>query len=120
MDEKSYESILVYNISYKLLIAAKPLRIRLHRAKRFIKAYDGTRYLVLFGPKKYDAICNRVRYLISKKSCITYATSHNYERIKIDSYDSLPLEKTLILHNFIILIKSVFNKDQITITIIYS
>ena len=29
LDEKSYEKILVYNISYKILIVAKPLRIRL-------------------------------------------------------------------------------------------
>ena len=31
---------------------------------------------------------------------------------KIDSYDSLLLEKTLTLHNVIILIRSVLNKDQ--------
>ena len=29
-----------------------------------------------------------------------------------DSYDSLPLEKTLTLNNVITLIKLVFNKDQ--------
>ena len=28
IDEKSYENILLYNISYKILIGAKPLRIR--------------------------------------------------------------------------------------------
>ena len=32
--------------------------------------------------------------------------------IKIDSYDSLPLEKPLTLHNVIIQIKSFLNKDQ--------
>ena len=32
--------------------------------------------------------------------------------LKIDSYDSLPLEKTLTSYNVIILIKSVFNKDK--------
>ena len=41
-----------------------------------------------------------------------YVFSHNYARIKTDSYDSLSLEKTLTLHNVIILIKSVFNKNQ--------
>ena len=41
-----------------------------------------------------------------------YDFSHNYARIKTDSYDSLSLEKTLTLHNVIILIKSVFNKNQ--------
>ena len=38
--------------------------------------------------------------------------SHNYAKIKIDLDDPLPLENTLTLHNVIILIKSVFNKDQ--------
>ena len=32
--------------------------------------------------------------------------------IKVDSYDSLPLEKTLILYNVLIVIKSDHNKDQ--------
>ena len=46
------------------------------------------------------------------KSGITYVISHNYEKINIDSYDSLLIEKTLILHNVVILVKSVFNKDK--------
>ena len=50
---------------------------------------------VYYGPEKYDAIYNRIRYLVSQKSIITYIFSHNYARIRIDSYDSLPLEKTL-------------------------
>ena len=29
-------------------------------------------YVVLFGPEKYDAICNRIKYLIGPKSGITY------------------------------------------------
>ena len=33
-------------------------------------------------------------------------------QIKVDSYDSLPLEKTMNFRDFIILIKSVFNKDK--------
>ena len=32
--------------------------------------------------------------------------------MKLDSYDSLPIEKTLTLHNVIILIKSILNKDK--------
>ena len=38
------------------------------------------------------------------KSGITYVFSHNYARNKIDSYDSLPLEKTMNFDNVIILI----------------
>ena len=39
--------------------------------------------------------------------------SHNYEKIKVDSYDPLPLEKKLTFRNVITLIKAVFNKDKI-------
>ena len=35
-------------------------------------------------------------------------------RIKVYSYESLPLENVLTLHNVIILIKSVLNKNQNT------
>ena len=39
--------------------------------------------LVLFGPEKYDAISNRIRYLIRQKSGITYVFPHNYTKIKL-------------------------------------
>ena len=90
---------------------AKPLCIRFVKVDGCVRVYDETRYLVLFGPEKYDAIYNRIRYLISQKSGTTYNSSHNYEKIKVDSNDSLPLEKTLTLNNVIIRNKSVFNKD---------
>ena len=75
IDQKSYESILVCNILYKLLTDSKPLRIRFNKIDKFIRVYDGTRYLVLFGSEKYF-IYNRIRYLICVKSSIKYI-SHN-------------------------------------------
>ena len=94
------------------MFGAKPLRFRFDKVDGFIRVYDGTRYLVLFGSKKYDVIDNRIRYLISQKSNVTYVFPHNYTRIKIYLYDSLPREKTLTLRNVITLIKSAFNKNQ--------
>ena len=64
IEEKSFENILICNISYKTLIGADSLRIRFDKVDGFIRAYDGTRYLVLFGSEKYHVICNRIRYLI--------------------------------------------------------
>ena len=57
-EEKPYENIFNYNISNKTLIGAKPLHIRFDKVDRFIRVYDGTRYLVLFGREKYKAIYN--------------------------------------------------------------
>ena len=106
-DEQSYENILFYNISYKIFIDSKPLRIKFHEIDVFIRFYHGTRYSLLFGSEKCNFIYNRIRYLKSVKSGITYVNSHNYAKIKVDSYDLLPLEKTMTLHNVIMLIKSV-------------
>ena len=96
LDEISYGNILIYDISYKTLIGAKPLHIRFEKIDGFIKVYDRTRYLILFGGEKYDFIYNRIRYLIGLKSATTYVFSHNYAKIKVDSYDSLPLDFLLI------------------------
>ena len=54
------------------MIDAKLLGIMLDKVKEFIRVYDGARYLVLFGPEKYDAIYNKIRYFTSQKSGITY------------------------------------------------
>ena len=72
IDEKSYEKIFIYDISYKTLIRAKPLRVRFDKIDEFVRIYDGTSYLVFFAPEKYDAIYSRIRYLISLKITITY------------------------------------------------
>ena len=76
LDEKSHENILVYDILYKILICRKPLCIIFDKVDGFIitRTYDGTRYLVLFGPEKYDAIYNKIRYLLSQNTDITYVS----------------------------------------------
>ena len=106
--KKRYKNILVYNISYKTLIDAKPLRCGVDKINGFIRVYDGNKYLILC--EKHDFIYNKIRYLIRVKSGITHVVSHNYAKMKPDSYDSLPLEKAMIFYNVLILIKSVFNK----------
>ena len=39
-DEKSYGNILIYNISYKTFMSAKPLRIWFNKIDGFIKIYE--------------------------------------------------------------------------------
>ena len=51
-DQKSYEGILIYGTWYKTLISPKPLRIRFDKIDGIIKIYDGTAYLILFGPER--------------------------------------------------------------------
>ena len=106
IDEKiTWKYFGFWHFLHKILIGAQPLRIRFDRIDEFIKVYDRTRYLVWLGGDKYDFFYNRSRYLIGMTSCITYVIYHNYAKIKVDSYDSLSLEKPLTFHNVIILLK---------------
>ena len=75
------------------MFGLKPLRIRFDEVDGFIRVYNGIRYLVLFALEKHDAIYNIIRYLVDQKSGITHVFSHDFAKIKIDSIDSLPLEK---------------------------
>ena len=86
------------------------MRIRLNKIHGVIKIHDKIRHLVLFDYSYCDKICDKIKHLISEKSGITDRINHNFSRIRIDSYHSLPIEKILTFHNVIILLKSVVNK----------
>ena len=59
-------------VSYKTLICAKPLRIRLDKVDGFIRHYNEIRCLILLGPEKNDAIYNKIKYIFSQRGVITY------------------------------------------------
>ena len=61
---------------------------------------------------QYYLVLKNIMLFISQKSGITYIISNTFASVKIDSYNPLPLGKTLIFDNVIILIKLVFKKDQ--------
>ena len=85
INKESNENILIYEILCKTLIEAKTLRITFEEIDGFIRTYDRTRYLVLSGSYKFDALYDITRYLISLKSVITYVFSRCYAKIKVDS-----------------------------------
>ena len=91
---------MIYNISYKISVDSKPLLLNLifDHIDGFIRIYNGTRYLALFGKEEYEVIQSRIRHLISRKSRIMFIITHYFAKLKVDSYDSLPAEKILILH----------------------
>ena len=81
---------MIYDISYKTFIGSVPLRIRLHEIDGFIEIYNVMRYLALFSNSWHGRICDRSKYLVSKG--ITESNSDNFPRIRIDSYNSSPVE----------------------------
>ena len=105
LDKKLQKYFLIYDISHKTTFMGPILlRIRFGEIDRF-------RYLVLFS-FLYDEIWNRIKYLISEKRGIKDSINYHFAKIRIDSYNYLPLEKILTFHNVIILIKSVVNENK--------
>ena len=80
----------------------------------FINVHNRIKYLLLFNYGWCDKICNNIKDLISENSGIANSINHNFGRIRIDSYNYLHIEKALIFYNFVILIKSIVNKNKNT------
>ena len=78
----------------------------------FIMIIDAKiKHLVLFDYGLLGKICDKIKYLISMKIGITNSINFNFGKIKIDSCNSLPINKT-DFHNVTILIKSIVNKNK--------
>ena len=109
LDKNSYKNLLIYNISYKTFMGEKPSRIWFNKIDGFIKIGNVVRYL---GLLKFNEVYERIKFLISEKSGIADSINYNFARIRIDSYNSLPIEKILTFYNVTILIKSVVNENK--------
>ena len=94
LDKRLYEIISVYNILYKIPTGPKSLRIRFDKIDGFIISLDGEiKHLILFDYRLFNQIFNKVKYLITRKSGITNSITYNLGKIRIDSYNSLPIKK---------------------------
>ena len=61
LDERLYENISVYDISYKTLMGPKPSRFRFNKVDGFIRVPGGKfRHSVLFDYGLFDKIWNKI------------------------------------------------------------
>ena len=105
LDKKLYENISVYNILYKTPTGPQPLCIRFHKIYGFIISLGRKiKHLILLDYGLFNKVCDKIRYLVSKKSGITNSINHKFEKTRIDSNNFLPIKKILTFHNVIILI----------------
>ena len=81
-------------MSYKIFIGTNSLYVRFNKTDGFVRAYERTAYLVLFGLEKRDAICNRIGYLKVKKvvSCMFFLIIMQEPKL---IHIFLPLEKNI-------------------------
>ena len=71
------------------------MHIRFDKIDGFNKIHDRIRYLVLFDCGWLDKICDTIKYLINKKIGIKDSINHSFARVRIDSYNPLPIEKNI-------------------------
>ena len=70
------------------------MRIRFDKIDGFITSLDGKiKDLVLFDYGFLEKTCDKIQYLISKKSGIANGINFNFDKIKIDSYNYLHIKK---------------------------
>ena len=82
------------------------MRIKFDKIDGFIMVLDGKiKHLVLFDYGLLDKICDKVKYLISKKVVLQIVLIIIFERSKLIHIILCLLKKILTFHNIIILIK---------------
>ena len=70
---------MIYGILYKILTNVKSLRFRFNKIDGFDKTNNGIRCLVLFD----YGWCDKIEYLIRKKSGIIDTINHNFGKSKL-------------------------------------
>ena len=128
LNKKSYKGISIYNIGYitikkiddcKNIHSVNPLYLLIDHASGYIEEKGVNKYLVFDSTdenkellKKYNDVFNGIMGKIKEVSNDECDYEKDYMKIKFNSDDDLPLNKTLNCHNMTITIRSVFKEDS--------
>ena len=108
IDEKPYKNILIYYIGYETtkkylkIYSVNPLHLIFNKMNGYFEEINGNRYLTLVPTdesedkiKKYEELEVKVRDLIRTVIKKSDDYDKKYMRIKFDTDDQLPLNKTI-------------------------
>ena len=84
-----------------------PLKKKMEINSFFFASTDKTKEVL----KKYNELWNGIKNLIKKISDKPSKYRKDFTKIKFNSHDSLPLNKTLKLHNLALVVWTVFEED---------
>ena len=128
IDKKHCKNIDIYYIGYitikkiddyENIYSVNPLYLRINHASRYTEEKNENKYLVFDSTdenkellKKYadvwDGIKNEIKIINGGKE---NDYGNDYMKIKFNSYDDLPLNKSLKFHAMAIIIRSVFEEN---------
>ena len=127
IDRKSYKNIGIYKIGYitikkidncENIYSVNSLHLLVNHANGYIEEKNGNKYLIFDSTdeykellKKYNDAWNWIKNKIKEVSSGECDYEKDYTKIKFNSDDDLPLNKTLKFHNMTIIIRSVFEED---------
>ena len=127
IDKKSYKDINIYNIGYirkkniddcMNINSVNPLYLSITRVNGYIEEKGMDKCLVFDSTdenkellKKYNGIFNGIRDKITEVSSNECDYEKDYMKIKFNSDDDLPINKSLKFHLMSITIRNVFEED---------
>ena len=127
LDKKSYKDIVTYNIGYitikkigdyKNINSVNPLYLRIFQAGGYIEEINGDKYIIFDSTdenkellKKCNDVFNGIIDKIKKISNDKRDYEIDYMKIKFNSDEDLPLNKSLNSHIMTITIRYVFEED---------
>ena len=127
IDEESYKNILIYYIGYVTIkeivkiYSVNPLNLTFRYLNRYFEEVNGNKYLTLVPTngskeknKKYEELWIKIRDLIRSitKSPDDYDYDEKYIKIKFDSDDELPLNKTIEIPTITIVVRAIFLENN--------
>ena len=128
IDKKSYKDINIYNIGYVTkkkigncmnINSVNPLYLGITRVNGYIEEKDSNKYLVFDSTdenkellKNYNDVFNGIRDKIKEINNNECDYEKDYMKIKFNSDDDLPLNKSLKFRLMTITIRHVFEEDD--------
>ena len=125
LDEKSFKDILIYYISYLTIKSSKYIKINnvnlsyliFSKVSWYFEEINKSKYLTLVPTnkskeKKYKELWSKVKVIviwITKKSD---DYDKKYVKVKSNSDDELPLNKTIEFPSMIIVVRAVFHENK--------
>ena len=117
IDEKSYKNILIYYIGYVTIkkdlkiYSVNPLYLIFGKVNGYFEEINGNKK-IMERKKKYEELWIKIRDLIRSITKNLDDYDEKYMKIKFDSDDNLPLNKTIEIPMKTIVVRAVFQENN--------
>ena len=104
---------------YVKINSVNPLELIFNKVNGYFEEINGNKYLTLVSTneskekiKKYEELWSKIRDLIRSITKNSDDYDEKYMKIKFNSDDELPLNKTIKVPNMIVVVRAVFHENN--------